>query len=229
MQRIVANLNSVLSSVLRFVPQNFSRSNSRSFPKVKIAAWAICVTLFAWSLLTQKQNALAMGTEEKGNKPLSELNYTQWKGIMPIVNDKARVYQVWVNGNENLYYKGTTKELNVAVAAFAKLEVKNHVVVLRPGPIERRSFSDKTPIPFNWELHVISGIAMSRATDDIEDLEWQKDPVLTVYIGGNIDLNKLEIPDGVTLRSAEGKTDEAKRDQNAMKTINEFVKQRTNK
>lgn len=173
------------------------------------------------------QKAFALATDEIGNAPLSELNYTEWKGIMPLVNDKARVYQVWVNGNESFYYKGATKPLNVALATFAKVEVKNHVVVLRPGPVERRAIRDKTPISFNWELHVVGGLARSRATDDIEDLEWQKDPVLTIYIGGDIDLDKLEIPKGVTLRAAPGQNDEAKKDAAARKKIEEFVKQRT--
>lgn len=56
----------------------------------------------------------------------------------------------------------------------------NQVVILRPGPVEQFWF-DKKPITYNRELHVIGGIANSRSTDDIEDLEWQKDPVLTVY------------------------------------------------
>ena len=121
---------------------------------------AIVIAIFG-QLSAQK--AFALATDEIGNKPLSELNYTEWKGIMPIVNDKARVYQVWVNGNESFYYKGVTKQVNAALATFAKVEVKNHVVVLRPGPVERSSIRDKTPISFNWELHVIGGIARSRA------------------------------------------------------------------
>ena len=172
------------------------------------------------------QNVFALAEEEIGNKPLNALNYANWKGIMPLVNDKARVYQIWVNGNENFYYKGTTKPLNATLSAFAKVEVKNHVVVLRPGPIERRAIGDKTPIQFNWELHVISGIAAEKATDDIEDLEWQKDPVLTIYIGGDIDLDKLESPKGVTVRTAPGQSDEAKRDEATQKKIEAFVKQR---
>lgn len=183
--------------------------------------------LLAWSCFLETQKVFAMGTEEKGNKPLNELNYAQWEGIMPIVNDRARVYQVWVNGNENLYYKGTTKEFNVAITAFAKLNVKNHVVVLRPGPVERSTLLDKTALAYNWELHVLSGIAMHRASDNIEDLEWQKDPVLTVYIGDAIDLSKIEIPDGVTLRSASGQNEEARKDHNGFKKINEFIKQWT--
>lgn len=187
---------------------------------------AAIVTVIVGQFFAQK--AFALGTEEKGNGPLSELNYTEWKGIVPIVNDKARVYQVWVNGNESFYYKGTTKQLNAALATFAKVEVKNHVVVLRPGPVEQRSFHDKTPIPYNWELHVIGGLAKERATDDIEDLEWQKDPVLTVYIGGDIDLDKIELPEAVTLRAAPGQSEKAKQNEAATKKIEEFVKQRKN-
>ena len=185
---------------------------------------AIVVAIFGQ---LSAQNVFALATEEIGNAPISELNYTNWKGIVPLVNDKARVYQVWVNGNENFYFKGNTKALNAALSAFAKVEVKNHVVVLRPGPIERRSIRDKTLIQFNWELHVIGGIAASRATDDIEDLEWQKYPVLTIYIGGDIDLDKLEIPNGVTLHAAPGQSDDAKNDESMRKKFEAFVKQRT--
>ncbi len=123
---------------------------------------AAIVTAILGQLSAQKVFALA--TDEIGNAPMSELNYTNWNGIVTLVNDKARVYQVWVNGNESFYYKGTTKPLNAALAAFAKVEVKNHVVVLRPGPVERRAIRDKTLIQFNWELHVIGGIAAERAT-----------------------------------------------------------------
>lgn len=184
---------------------------------------AVILTAIFGQLPAQKAFALAF--EEIGNAPLNERNYAERKGIMPIVNDKARVLMTWVNGNENLFYKGTTKELNAALGDFAKVEVKNHVVVMRAGPADRCSL-DNLPIPCNWELHVIGGIARSRATDDIEDLEWQKDPVLTVYIGGDIDIDKLKIPKGVTLRAAPGKSDEAKKDVVTQKKIEAFVEQR---
>jgi hypothetical protein len=181
--------------------------------------------LFLLTLLLAPKLCLAIGTEEKGNRPLSERNYTDWKGIIPIVNDKSRVYQVWVNGNEYLCYKGKTRELNATLATFAKVDVKNHVVVMRPGPADRHSF-DKTPIPFNWEIHLIGGIAKSRATDDIEDLEWQRDPVLTIYVTDDIDLGTIEIPEGLTLRSAPPLSQDAKMNEDARKKIANFFEQR---
>ena len=168
------------------------------------------------------QKAFALATETKGSVPLSEKNYTEWQGVMPLVNDKARVYENWVNGNERLFYKGTTKELNAALANFAKVEVKNHVVVLRPGPAVQHAF-DKTEIPYNWELHVIGGLARTQANDNIEDLEWQKDPVLTIYLGGDIDLGKIEVPKGVIWRGAPGQTEEARKNETARKMIAEFL------
>src|SRR2546430_12189578 len=95
-----------------------------------LIAAANAATLGHWSV----QNAWALGMETRGNEPLSERNYELWKGIMPIVNDKARVYERWINGNEHFFYKGGTKELNKALAHFAKVDVANHVVGLRPGP-----------------------------------------------------------------------------------------------
>ena len=190
----------------------------------RFSVFAAIVAMVVALLFAQK--GFALGTEEKGNRPLNELNYTDWKGIMPIVNDKSRVYQVWVNGNEYLCYKGKTRELNAALAAFAKVDVKSHVVVLRPGLAERHSFHDKTPIPFNWEIHLIGGIAKSRATDEIEDLEWQRDPVLTIYVTGEIDLDTLEIPEGLTLRTAPPLSQDAKMNEAARKKIATFLEQR---
>ncbi len=166
--------------------------------------------------------ALALATDQKGNAPLSEKNYETWKGIMPVINDAARVYTIWVNGNEHMYYKGGVKELNAALIHFAKVEVKHRIVVLRPGPASRTSFA-KENIDFDWELHVIGGIARSRAVDNPDDLDWHKDPILTVHVTDRIDLSKLKLPKGVTLKTAPGKGDDAKKNAEASKKIAAFV------
>lgn len=142
--------------------------------------------------------AFGLGEETIGNKPLNEANYTEWKGVMPVINDKARVYSNWVNGNEHFFYKGTTKELNAALAQFAKIEVKTHEVLLRPGPGITNTFGHKE-VPHQWELHIMGGISKHVLTLDKGEEVWNKDPRLTIYIGGDIDLAKLEVPKGVTL------------------------------
>jgi len=142
--------------------------------------------------------AWGLATEDFGNKPLAEANYTLWKGIVPVINHKDRVYTIWVNGNESFYYLGKAKGLNAALVDFAKTDVKHHVVVLRYGPASRETFQ-KTVIPYNWDLHVVGGIARTKAVDDAEDLDWQQDPVLTIYLGDGLDLKSLEIPAGIRL------------------------------
>lgn len=184
-------------------------------------------TMLLGGLVAQK--IYALGTEEFGNNPLNELNYAEWKGIVPIVNNTARVYHTWVNGSETFYFKGTTTQLNTALEQFAIVEVKNHVVVLSPGPAEQRTFHGKSLIHFNWELHIIGGIAKSRATDDIEDFERQKDPVLRVYIGGDIDLDHIQIPKRVTIRAAPRKSGEVQVNETEWQKIKTFVEQQTQK
>ena len=162
----------------------------------RVFLWVSAVLAILSSLAAQ--DARGLGTETVGNEPLSDANYTDWKGIVPVINDKARVYSNWVNGNERFFYKGTTADLNAALAHFAKIEVKQHEVLLRPGPGVAHTFGRKE-IPHNWELHIHGGISKHLLTLDKGEEIWNKDPRLTIYTGGDIDLAKLEIPKGVTL------------------------------
>jgi len=147
---------------------------------------------------------LALGTEEFGNEPLSEANYTAWPRIAAVVNDKSRVYQNWVNGNENFYYAGGSAELNRVLKSFAAAEMPVHEVVLRPDPGVTRSFDQtRGPIKFNWHLHIVAGIAGSLTGSDKGDLVWPKHPRLTIHTGPDFDFTKLAIPKGVTLVSVE--------------------------
>jgi len=188
----------------------------------------VCLLLALGAMpgLLRVPRAAGWAMDRQGNEPLSEINYTQWPGIMPLVNDRARVYETWANGNEHLFYRGNTRQLNAALAAFAKVKVKHHIVVLRPGPFAKWSVRG-TDVTYNWVLHVLGGLAGTRANDSPEDLEWQKDPVLTVYVGGDIDLDKIEIPAGVTVRAAARDAEEPAKDAPAAGKIADFVRSRT--
>jgi hypothetical protein len=117
---------------------------------------------------------------------------------MPVVNHPSRVYHLWVNGNEQCFYQGDLAALNDTLGKFARLPGE---VVLRPGPGETHSLQKDRAIPFSWHLQMYGGI--SRYLQGLEGGKqvWSDRPVLTVYVGGPIELNKLEIPKGATLLS----------------------------
>ena len=143
----------------------------------------------------------ALGDERIGNEPLSAGNYAKWPGLVEVVNDKARAYYSWVNGNENFYYFGTIDELNAALKNFAKADLKEHEVVLRPDVGKVQSFQGENKFTFSWHLQIMDGIAGHLTTRDKGDLVWNKHPRLTIHLGDEIDLAKLEIPQGVKLLS----------------------------
>jgi hypothetical protein len=149
----------------------------------------------------------AAGEEQLGNEPLTAASYTKWPGLVDVVNDKARVYYSWVNGNENFYYFGTIDELNAALANFAKADLKEHEVVIRPDAAKTKSFQGTSEFTYQWHLQIFDGIAGHLTTRDKGDLVWNKHPRLTIHVGGEsdpnrIDLAKLEIPKGVKLLTA---------------------------
>jgi hypothetical protein len=145
--------------------------------------------------------AAALGMEDFGNKPLSEANYKEWPGIMGVVNHPSRVYHWWVNGNEEFYFLGDMAALNETLRLFAEAKSEGREVVLRPGPGVTRSFDRSQTIAFGWDLHLIGGIARHESTLDQGDKVWPLHPVLTLYVGGVVDLEKLQVPPGLPVIS----------------------------
>jgi hypothetical protein len=159
--------------------------------------WAVACGL----VLASSGRAWALGEEQVGNDALNDANYTAWKGLIDVINDKNRVYYNWVNGNENFYFAGDTAKVNAALKAFAVADVTVKEVVLRPAPAETTTFDRSQKFPYNWHLQIFGGIAAHLTTREFGDQVWNKHPRLTVYVGGDIDLAKLEVPKGVTLVS----------------------------
>ncbi len=143
--------------------------------------------------------AWSWGTEGLGNAPLHEANYTEWPNVMPVINNPHRVYQSWVNGNEHFYFAGDMSPLNAALQDFAQIKAERLTVVLRPGPGRVSSFHNKQSIAFNWELHLLGGIARHMAKEDATGTAWDPHPCLTVYVGDAIQLDELDIPAGVAV------------------------------
>ena len=140
----------------------------------------------------------AAGEEKLGNEPLPDGNYAKWPGLAAVVNDKSRVYYQWVNGNENFYYIGSTAELSAILARFAAATLKSHEVLITPGPGKAWSFNRENEFTVNCHLQIFDGIAGHQLTRDQGDQVWPKEPRLTIFTGGDLDLAKLEIPKGLT-------------------------------
>lgn len=74
-----------------------------------------------------------------------------------------------------------------------------HEVLLRPGPCVVESFNRAKAIPYNWNLHIVGGIARHLTTLDRGSEVWSQHPAMTVCVGGDIDLKKIEIPKSISV------------------------------
>jgi hypothetical protein len=117
---------------------------------------------------------------------------------MPVINNEARIYHSWVNGNEHFSYEGDVAALNATLVDFAAVKLDEKRVVFRPEPGIAHSFHGME-MDMQWELHLVGGIAAHMTTLDKGDLIWSKAPVLTVFVGKEIDIHKVVIPKGVTV------------------------------
>jgi hypothetical protein len=148
--------------------------------------------------LSWTADAWALGQEHFGNAPLSAGNYKDWPRVADLVNDPSRVYHNWVNGNEHCYYQGDIAALNAALENFAKVGAEVREVVVRPGPGRTKSFQGQ-PVEFGWMLHLVGGIARHQTKVDRGTLVWSKYPMLHVFVGEDMRLDQLKVPEGVKL------------------------------
>ena len=143
---------------------------------------AFLVVGLSWAML-------GMGEEHFGNTPLVAQNYTDWPGIVALINDTHRVYYSWVNGNEHFYFWGDAAAANEALSGFAALQLKSHEVVLRPGPGLGTAFDPNHNIGFDWVLHIQGGISKGLTKLDLGDKVWSADPTMIVYISDDLPLD----------------------------------------
>lgn len=141
-----------------------------------------------------------MGEETIGNKPFGGANYKAWPGVLPVINNKSRVYHTWVNGDERFYFSPTTEQLNQLLADFGKLKGKREVLIV-PQTKNISTFDQKRNFEFNCQLHLVGGIAKHMAGKAIGNIYLPLEPQLTIHVTPKTDLDKLTIPESVTLVS----------------------------
>jgi hypothetical protein len=117
------------------------------------------------------------------------------KGIVSLPRHESRVYSIWVNGNENFYFKADLAQVNELLALFAKARLRDHEVWIKNGKPQAQTFQ-KATISYNVNLQVLSGIALAR--DDGGD---GSEPRLTVYVDETVPAGQLVLPGNLILHS----------------------------
>ncbi len=164
---------------------------SRCFRPGLTVAPALGALLLA--LLIPRQ-AQSLGEEKFGNEPLQ---VQEPAGLNPVANHPTRVYWYWVNGHEQMFYRGETAQLNEVLRAFADAPLGAHTVVLKPGPGEAKSFREQ-PVRYDWSLEFYAGISGHMTRLDKGDRFWPEWPVLWIHVDqARIRLAELEIPRNV--------------------------------
>lgn len=184
---------------------------------MKAISTVLAMTLI---VLSWNQAAFARGEESFGNKPVAASNYADWQGIMPVLNSPQRVYTTWVNGNEHFYFRGDVDQFNQVLRDFAKVETPVRELVIRPESGVTKSFEGKE-VAYDWNVHLIGGIARHMSRLDKGALVWPTHAVMTLYAGKAFPLEKLQIPEDITVtRVAELK----KRIMEALESSNQNVR-----
>jgi len=167
-------------------------------PKMKkqIAIIAAVGILGLW------RNSYGMATEQIGpDTSHPTVEQQDWpKGIVGIPRHMSRVYSIWVNGNENFYFKCKVDEINELLDIFAKSRMRDHVVRIEPGVKQATTFG-KEKIEYNVQLQIVAGIVLSFAREKMRD-DLPLEPRLTILTGDDASLvKKLKWPRNVIVES----------------------------
>lgn len=158
--------------------------------------------LLVFMLCVATGGAWAARMESFGNKPVAEEDcYRAWPGIMVLINDTCRVFSSWTNGDEYFYYRGDTDKLNDFLIRFAAMKSPLHEVTFQPGPGRAQSVEKEKPVPADWRLHVVGGLAAHHVKTDNTAAVWDEQPALTVYVDdrGGIQLDRVRVPKTATV------------------------------
>jgi len=161
------------------------------------------MVILLWYMLLGKCNQCSgMATEQIGPDSIHPtVSQQDWpKGIVGIPRHPSRVYSIWVNGNENFYFKCKVDEINKLLGLFAKARMRDHVVRIQPGVKKATTFG-KEEIEYNVRLQIVAGIVLSFAREKMRD-DLPLEPRLTILTGNDDSLvNQLKWPANVIVES----------------------------
>lgn len=123
------------------------------------------------------------------------------KGIVEIPRHSSRVYSIWVNGNENFYFKATVEEINELLGLFAKARMRDHIVRIQAGQEKARTIGGED-IEYNVRLQIVAGIVLFAVREEQRD-DLPLEPELTILTGDEQGalVNQLKWPENVIVES----------------------------
>jgi hypothetical protein len=146
--------------------------------------------------------ALGLGADHPPG-PVGPASY--WPaGVSELVNRPQRVHGYFVNAEVVFFYAGDTQALNKFLAAYAKLPQTRLEVILHVGKKKARSPRDQEDrnIAVDWMLYIAPRDRLQGAPNvDLNDAPATISRV-EVWLGRSIDLDKLQVPRNVTVKSA---------------------------
>jgi hypothetical protein len=122
-------------------------------------------------------------------------------GMIEILRHDSRVYSIWVNGNETLYFKATPGEIGELIKLYSETRLRDHVVIFKKEKKEVRTFK-RDRIDYNVNFHFLGGIALAttRRNGEAETYE----PTLTIYVDANSRPNlskQIAVPKNIIVKS----------------------------
>ncbi len=81
-------------------------------------------------------------------------------GMIKMLGHDSRVYSIWVNGNENFYFKAAPDEIGQLIKLYSTTRLRDHIVIVKTGTQEVGTFKGNK-IEYNVNLHYLGGIALA--------------------------------------------------------------------
>jgi hypothetical protein len=145
--------------------------------------------------------AFGLGREYAPGQPV--MAQPDWpEGLVDLLNREGRVHGYMINANDWFFYAGDTDAFNEFLAQYAQLEGTPLILVLHVGQGKVTPWhEDAEEIPFEWQVSVLRRGWTERVPEAAEEGELACVALVDLWLGCFIELEKLEVPLNVTVKS----------------------------
>ncbi len=146
--------------------------------------------------------ALGLGADHPADQPVG--GSSGWPpALLDLVNSKGRVGGFFVNANDWFFFQGDAKAFNAWLEKYAALKDTPLRLVLHPSrATDRRPWSKEgeARLPVDWQVDVINREGM-RVGFQEKPVKAGYDVTVHVFLGGQVGLDDLDVPLGVSVES----------------------------